>query len=31
MTKKVDAGVDINARYGHELAELNAAWRAQAD
>ena len=31
-TKKVDAGVDINARYGRELAELTAAsWRAQAD
>jgi hypothetical protein len=31
-TKKVDAGVDINARYGRELAALTAAsWRAQAD
>jgi hypothetical protein len=31
-TKKVEPGVDINARYGHELAELNAAsWRGQAD
>jgi len=31
-TKKVDAGVDINARYGRELAELTAAsWRAQAE
>jgi hypothetical protein len=31
VSKKVDAGVDINARYGRELAELTAAsWRAQA-
>jgi hypothetical protein len=31
-TKKVDAGVDINARYGRELAALTAAsWRAQAN
>jgi hypothetical protein len=31
-TKKVDAGVDINARYGRGLAALTAAsWRAQAD
>ena len=31
-TEKVDAGVDINARYGRELAELTAAsWRAQAE
>ena len=32
MTKKVGADVDINARYGHELAALTAAsWRAQAN
>ena len=31
-TKKVDAGVNINARYGRELAALTAAsWLAQAD
>jgi hypothetical protein len=30
--KKIDAGVDINAKYGRELAMLTAAsWRAQAD
>jgi hypothetical protein len=32
LTEKDDAGVDINARYGRELAALTAAgWRAQAD
>jgi hypothetical protein len=32
MAEKVDANVDINARYGRELAELTAAsWRAQAN
>jgi hypothetical protein len=32
MTEKLDANVDINARYGRELAELTAArWRAQAE
>jgi hypothetical protein len=32
VTEKADAGVDLNARYGRELAELTAAsWRAQAD
>jgi len=31
ITKKLDTGVDINARYGRELAKLTAAsWRAQA-
>jgi hypothetical protein len=31
ITKKLETGVDINARYGRELAELTAAsWRAQA-
>jgi len=31
-TEKVDASLDINARYGRELAELTAAsWRALAD
>ena len=31
-TKKVDAGVNINARYGRELAALTAAsWRAQSE
>ena len=31
-TKKVDAGVDINAQYGRELAALTAAsWRAQSE
>jgi len=31
-TKKAGADVDINARYGRELAALTAAsWRAQAD
>jgi hypothetical protein len=32
LAEKSDAGMDINARYGRELAELTAAsWRAQAD
>jgi hypothetical protein len=32
LTEKEGAGVDINARYGRELAALTAAsWRAQAD
>jgi hypothetical protein len=32
VAKKADAGVDINARYGRELAALTAAgWRARAD
>jgi hypothetical protein len=32
IAKKADAGLDINARYGHELAALTAAsWRAQAE
>src|SRR5262245_60227492 len=32
VAKKADAGLDINARYGRELAALTAAsWRAQAD
>ena len=32
IAKKADAGLDINARYGHELAALTAAsWRARAD
>jgi hypothetical protein len=32
MAEKLDANVDINARYGRELAELTAArWRAQAE
>jgi hypothetical protein len=31
ITEKADTGVDINARYGRELAELTAAsWRALA-
>jgi hypothetical protein len=32
LAEKEDAGVDINARYGRELAALTAAgWLAQAD
>jgi hypothetical protein len=32
MAERLDANVDINARYGRELAELTAAsWRAQAE
>jgi hypothetical protein len=32
LAEKSDAGMDINARYGRELAELTAAsWRAQAE
>jgi hypothetical protein len=31
MAERLDASVDINARYGRELAELTApSWRAQA-